>query len=214
MNILLIGNGNMGKTIKNYFKKSSHKIIDTLHLKHQKYTKNTPIDIVIDFSSPKGLNTSLRYALLYKIPLIIGTTSFNIDELKRIENASKKIPISLESNYSIVFHRFNYIKQYLSNDKLEKNEYILETHHKNKVDIPSGSAIKLNKSGADIYSFRGASCFGEHEVRYLYKNEQITIKHTANNRDIFVEGVEFVMNKIINYKNGLYSLDYFIKGDL
>ena len=211
MNILLVGNGNMGLEFKKYYKNSNHKIIDTLHLKHKTYKKNIPIDIIIDFSSPKALNISLKYALLYKIPLILGTTSYSLDELERIKNASKKIPICLDSNYSIAFNNFKIIKEFLSNIPLNKNEYIIEKHHSTKKDSPSGSAKTLSNSSSTIYALRGGNHFGVHEVIYLFENEEISIKHTANNRKIFVEGVNLVLNEISSYKNGLYKLKDFIK---
>lgn len=211
MNILLIGNGNMGKEIKKYYKNSNHKIIDTLSKTHKKYIKNERIDVIIDFSSKDALNISLMYALLYKIPLIIGTTNYSFDDIKRIKNASKKIIIVMDSNYSIVFNRFKNIKNYLSNDKIEKNEYIIETHHSNKIDSPSGTAKDLSNNSSIIYSLRGANYYGTHEIRYLYKNEEISIKHIVNSRASFVEGIDFVLNKLNSLRNGLYSLNDLLK---
>lgn len=214
MNILLVGNGNMGSEFKKYYKNSNHKIVDTLYLKHKTYKKDLPIDIIIDFSSPKALNISLKYALLYKIPLIIGTTSYSIDELERIKNASKKIPICLDSNYSIAFNNFKTIKEFLSNIPQNKSEYIIEKHHSSKKDSPSGSAKSLSNSSSIIYSLRGGNYFGVHEIIYLFENEEISIKHTANNRKTFVDGVNLVLNEISSYKNGLFKLKDFLKETL
>lgn len=213
MNILLIGNGKMGKEIKKYFKNSPYKIVDSLSIYKKKYKKNLPLDYIIDFSSPEALNISLKYALLYKIPLIIGTTNYSIDELERIKNAAKKIPICLDSNYSIVFKKFKKIKEFLSNDNLKKNEYIIETHHANKLDSPSGTAKSISNSNSTIYSLRGANFFGIHEIRFLYEFEEISIKHTSNSRSIFVNGVELVLKNINSYSPGFYSLDDFLKGE-
>lgn len=210
MNILLVGNGKMGASLKKTLK-GKHKIIDTLHLHHKIYKKQDYIDVIIDFSSPKGIDTSLKYALLYKVPLIIGTTGLNIDEINRIKTASKKIPICLDSNYSIIFLKFKNLVSYFDNDKHLIDKYVIETHHQDKKDFPSGSSLKLTNNKNNIYSFRGASFFGEHEVRLLFENEQIILKHTANNRDIFSLGVITVLEKITHYKNGLYSLKDFIK---
>ena len=212
MNILLIGNGKMSKTIKMYFKNTEYKIIDALDDKHKKYKKDLPIDLVIDFSSPSGLNTSLYYSLLYKVPLIIGTTGYNLENKKRIENASKKIPIFFESNFSLVLYEFKKIKEYLSNLDIQKNEYIIETHHKFKKDSPSGTALSLNLKKAPIFSLRGGSVFGEHEVRYIFDYEEIIITHVAHNRFAFMDGLKLAINFIITQVNGIYNLNN-IKGD-
>ena len=212
MNILLVGNGLMAKPLKEVINKE-HKIVDTLHIKHKNYKKNDYIDVVVDFSHPTGINVSLKYALLYKVPLIIGTTGFSIDEISRITSASKKIPICLDGNYSLVFNKFNKLVSLISSDSSIINQYVIETHHQTKKDSPSGSSLKLLNNKNNIYSLRGASFFGEHEVRILFEDEQIVLKHTANNKRIFANGVLHVINKITKYSPGLYKLDDFIKED-
>ena len=107
-------------------------------------------DVVIDFSSPQAIKNNLKLASLHKTGIVIGTTGLKQKELNLIKTTSKKIPILYSSNMSLgVNLLFNLVKQTAStlNDK-DYDIEIAETHHKHKIDAPSGTALSLGEFAA------------------------------------------------------------------
>lgn len=178
-------------------------------------------DIVIDFSSPQGLKGCLECVRKTNTPLVSGSTPINndlLDEIKSINEKSKK-EIGKElvywsSNMSIGIDLTKKIAKDLGGI-LKSEDFdceIVEAHHHNKKDAPSGTAISLGKSVAEgrkvdfekvasfdrnkqrtegeigFASIRGGSIFGEHEVMFIGENECISIKHIAYNRKVFAIG--------------------------
>ena len=200
-------------------------------------------DVIIDFSTPISTVRNIEYVKEInqnKTALIIGTTGINNSQLKKIELASKKIPILLSSNMSLgVNLLFELVKN--SASKLNSSDYdieIAETHHKHKVDAPSGTALslgefaakgrkvnfsnkkifdrtgKLNKRSQGQIGFsviRGGEIAGEHTVSFIGENDRIDITHKANNRSIFVKGAIEAAVFISKKKSGLYSVKDMIK---
>lgn len=167
-------------------------------------------DIIIDFSSHNLISYSLDVSIKYNIPLIIGTTGYNNEEMALISEKSKIIPILKCSNFS---PGINYILKILKDPFL--NEYeskIIETHHKFKTDIPSGSALDLSVvlNCKNIESIRDKDKLGIHEIILFNENEKISIKHEVLNRNIFAEKVIEVSRWFINKKPGLYSYEDYI----
>ena len=174
-------------------------------------------DVVIDFTTPQSSLSNAKIASTTKTALVIGTTGINNAQKNKIKNFSKKTPILMSSNMSVgVNLLFDLVKQAATS--LGGNEYdieIAETHHKHKVDAPSGTAISLGEYAAqgrktkldktkvldrtkilrkrkkgDIgFSVtRGGEIAGEHTVSFIGKNDRVDIVHKANNRSIFVAG--------------------------
>ena len=174
-------------------------------------------DVVIDFTTPQSSLSSAKIASETKTALVIGTTGINSSQKNKIKSFSKKTPILMSSNMSLgVNLLFDLVKQAASS--LGETEYdieIAETHHKHKVDAPSGTALSLGEYAAqgrktkldktkvldrtkglgkrkrgDIgFSVtRGGEIAGEHTVSFIGKNDRVDIVHKANNRSIFVAG--------------------------
>ena len=168
--------GKMGKTIKNL-------ILDNADFEIVKTISDS--DLVIDFSRPESTMPLVQEAKEHKKPLIIGTTGFTEIEVKLIEEASTEIPIMLSFNMSrgIYYFKKN-IKQFLKDNSDSLKCLISETHHTQKVDAPSGTAIELKNfielnnnqkyiTSVEIESKRILDVFGIHEV--IFFND--TIRH-------------------------------------
>ena len=155
-------------------------------------------------------------------PIIIGTTGFSQNEIKLIEKASKKIPIVLSYNMSkgIYYFKEN-IKQFLENNSDPFKCLITETHHTEKVDAPSGTAIELKEfielnnnqkhiTTIEIESKRILDVFGIHEIIFFNESDHISFKHEALSRNIFADGALSIA-KLLNSKSpGMYSVrDFF-----
>ena len=178
-------------------------------------------DLIIDFSRPGSTIHLLQEAEEHSKPMIIGTTGFSQNEIKLIEKASKKIPIVLSYNMSkgIYYFKKN-IKQFLENNSDSFNCLITETHHTEKVDAPSGTAIELKKfielnndqkhiATIEIESKRILDVFGIHEIIFFNDSDHISFKHKALSRNIFADGA-LTIAKLLNSKSpGMYSVQDF-----
>ncbi|BBI01131.1 dihydrodipicolinate reductase [Buchnera aphidicola (Nipponaphis monzeni)] len=201
-------------------------------LKHQ----NKKFDILIDFSQPSASMKYLEYCVQHNKHLIIGTTGFNTIENETIKLASKKISIIQSSNFSIGINLiFNLLKDVTSIMSNNSDIEIIESHHRNKVDAPSGTAIEMGKiiskimkielDNNSIYhrvgnvgvrpnkkigfsSIRAGNIIGEHTVMFANNDEEVLITHKAINRLSFIKGVIKAALWLPSQKNGLFNMKH------
>ena len=178
-------------------------------------------DVVIDFSRPDSSLKVLNQCIHYKKPLLIGTTGFNDNQIKTIQEAAKEIPILLSFNMSKgIFTLKKSIKDFLSSNEHILECVIEEVHHKNKVDSPSGTAIELqtliqdnnlsnNVTSINIKSERTLDVFGIHKVVFFNNSENIEFKHEALSRKVFANGAIKIAKLILNNEPKLYSTEDF-----
>ena len=178
-------------------------------------------DVVIDFSRPDSSLKVLNQCIHYKKPLLIGTTGFNDNQIKTIQEAAKEIPILLSFNMSKgIFTLKKSIKDFLSSNEHILECVIEEVHHKNKVDSPSGTAIELqtlitdnnlsnNVTSINIKSERTLDVFGIHKVVFFNNSENIEFKHEALSRKVFANGAIEIAKLILNNEPKLYSTEDF-----
>ena len=178
-------------------------------------------DVVIDFSRPDSSLKVLNQCIHYKKPLLIGTTGFNENQIKTIQEAAKEIPILLSFNMSKgIFTLKKSIKDFLSSNEHILECVIEEVHHKNKVDSPSGTAIELqtlikdnnlsnNVTSINIKSERTSDVFGIHKVVFFNNLENIEFKHEALSRKVFANGAIKIAKLILNNEPKLYSTEDF-----
>ena len=157
-------------------------------------------DLIIDFSLPSFSSHALSKAIELELPILIGTTGHDEEFILSIESASKKIPVLYEANFSKgirllkrTLHEF--VNRNYTEVKLIR---IFESHHLNKKDIPSGTALSLRDFLAsmfssdqtiEIYAQRANNIFGIHRIEIILKNEEvISFLHNAESRDIFAHG--------------------------
>lgn len=242
MNVLLNGaNGNMAKEVmKAIEEKDGFNIV--CGIDRQAGDKGFPvydniqnicekIDVIIDFSVPIATFNILKYAVENKIPIVIATTGFTQEELNRIKDYSKQIPIFRSSNMSLDINLMASIVQKVAKTLQESDIEIIETHHNRKVDSPSGTAIllaeainevleskkdynfermqkreKRSKNEIGFSSIRGGNIVGEHTVAFFGENETLEIKHTAYSRQVFAQGALKASQFIVKQKPGLYDM--------
>ena len=205
--------GKMGIALKNL-------IQDEPNLEIVKTIKDS--DLIIDFSRPESTMSLILEAKDHKKPLVIGTTGFTDIELKLIEEASTEIPIMLSFNMSKgIYHFKKNIEQFLKDNLDSMKCLISETHHTQKVDAPSGTAIELKKfieinnnkkyiTSIEIESKRISDIFGIHEVIFFNDVNQISFKHEALSRKIFADGAISIAKSMIGISPGMYTThDFF-----
>ncbi len=152
-------------------------------------------DLWIDFSSPRGtLELLERLApLSRKLPLVTGTTGWSEEELQRLETYATRTPVLKASNFSLgIAIGEATLGLWNSFPELSRWEVsIRESHHKEKKDSPSGTALTLREAldrEVSIESIREGKTIGIHEVRFESKNESLTLVHEAKTRSVFAEG--------------------------
>ena len=197
-------------------------------------------DVVIDFTTPHSTLSNVKIASITKTALVIGTTGITKAQKNKIKSFSKKTSILMSSNMSIgVNLLFDLVKK--SASSLSGNEYdieIAETHHKHKVDAPSGTALSLGEYAAagrkttldktkvldrtkslkkrkdgDIgFSVtRGGEIAGEHTVSFISKDDRVDLVHKANNRSIFVSGALKAAIFVSKKKSGYFEMQDLLK---
>ena len=184
------------------------------------------ISAVIDFSSPKGFIDAVNFCIENQLPLVSGTTGLIEDQLELINTAKKSIPILIASNMSIGIANLKCaIEAYLLSIKVTSKCKILEIHHINKKDSPSGTALEIlnflenlpeNKIDGliDVQSLRVGNVFGMHRVEFKNEDGVTTFQHIANSRDVFAIGALQAARWINLKKNGQYSFADFLNKKL
>ena len=173
-------------------------------------------DVIIDFTRPEATMEHIRIALETNTAMVIGTTGLNLEQEKQILDAGKHIPIVYCANTSVgVTILLQQVRKITSILDESWDIEILETHHNQKVDAPSGTAIALGMAAAQgrsvslknvrdsgrdgitgarvpgnigFSAIRGGDVAGEHSVIFFGKDERIELTHKANDRVIFARG--------------------------
>lgn len=193
-------------------------------------------DIVIDFSS---IGSSLRHAEIAASAgkaLLIGTTGFNPEQIEQLKTFGVSAPILLSANTSLGVNLLIQLTKKVAG--ILGNDYaieILESHHKHKVDSPSGTALALGRAAAqgrnvdfethksidrngarkaDDIGFavmRGGDVVGEHTVYFYGEGERIELTHRATDRKLFAKGAIATARWLATQKPGFYTMDDFLK---
>jgi len=230
MRIALFGYGKMGKTIEKLALQHGHSIV--LKINDAKDPVDfSQVDVAIDFSTPEAAYANIIKALDNKIPIVCGTTGWlhRYDEVVRYCK-EKQGSFIYASNFSLGVNLFFELNRYLA-QLLQSYDYepqIVETHHIQKLDAPSGTAITLanqilpfkekrkwaldtNKPDElNIIAKRIDKVPGTHQVCYDSDVDQIAITHTAKNRDGFALGALIAATFIIN-KKGIFTMKDVLK---
>ena len=234
MKLALVGYGKMGKEVEKIAKQRGHEISAFVNAKQpiqQVDLSNT--DLAIDFSTPESVIKHIHYLTDKNIPVVVGTTGWN-NELKKVEVqiAQTNGALLYASNFSIGVNLFFELNQQLAKMMNRHKEYYVsmkETHHTQKLDAPSGTAITLAndiieqhdavdnwscpqhptrnefEGGIEINAQRKSEVFGIHEVNYSSNIDTITIKHEAHNRKGFATGAVIAAEWLIN-KKGVFTM--------
>ncbi len=190
-------------------------------------------DAIIDFSSPKALSSILDYATSKNVPVVLCTTGFSEEQLSDIKKASEKVAILRSANMSLGINTL--VKLLKTATKiLANNGYdieIVERHHNQKKDAPSGTALLLadaindtaggkyeyvfDRSGRrevrpkdeiGISAVRGGSIVGDHEVIFAGLDEVIEINHRAYSRSVFAKGAVSAAAFLKGKPAGMYDM--------
>lgn len=229
MNLLICGiNGRMGSLIKNLALEDDFWAnIDDF----SNFNSNYNYDVLVDFSHPSKLDRLLEYSLKYNTPLVSGTTGFSSNQLDKINDYTKNIPILHGNNMSLGMNLlFSLVEDISSVLKESVDIELIESHHNRKIDSPSGSLTSIlnhiekglgkkqkhkhgrlgeslrEKGEIGIHSIRAGNIVGFHEASFINDLEAIKISHEAYDRRVFASGALKAAKYIIGKEARLYSM--------
>ena len=237
MKVLLYGYGLMGKKVAHQLREKDE--FDLIGVVSYEFDEKAPeamysnltevqdrADVIIDFSHPNNLDDILAYAKKNKTKVVFATTGFSKEQLDKIEEASKEIAIFQSYNTSFGIQMVTKILRQVAKEFYD-NGYdieILEKHHNQKIDAPSGTAKLLyevmedeiqgttpvydrsslheKRKKEETYS-RTNNCPG---IMFAGLDEIIEIKHTALSKDVFVQGALAAAKALQDKEAGLFTL--------
>lgn len=194
-------------------------------------------DVIIDFSNPSLLDELLSFAENNKCALVIATTGFDECQKKKISDASKNTAIFFTYNMSIGINLLASLAKKAVN--VLGNDFdieIIEEHHNQKIDAPSGTALMLadaiseefekpmkyeydrhskrekrTKDEIGIHSIRGGTIVGEHKILFAGRDENITLTHSARSKEVFAVGAVNAAVFMNGKEPGMYDMGELVK---
>ena len=195
-------------------------------------------DVIIDFSHPSTLDDLLSYCLSNGTALVVATTGYNEEQTAKIKKASEQIPLFFTFNMSLGVNLLADLARRAT--KILGNQFdieIIEKHHNQKLDAPSGTAIMLadaingeldnrcsytydrhsvrakrGRNEIGMHSVRGGTIVGEHDIIFAGRDEVITLSHHAASKEVFAVGAVNAAVFLAGREPGLYDMSALVKG--
>ncbi len=197
-------------------------------------------DVIIDFSNPGCLNGLLKFARANKVPAVICTTGYSKEEIESIKAASREIPVFYSGNMSLGINLLIEISKQAARVLGDTFDIeIVEKHHNQKIDAPSGTALmiadgisgelaeepqyvydrhsyrkKRSKNEIGLHSVRGGTIVGEHDVIFAGHDEVVTISHSAQSKGVFAAGAVNAAVFIADKPAGMYDMSQLLSDKL
>lgn len=196
--------------------------------------------VVIDFTSPAGAVQAARYCAAHGMPCVLCSTGLSKEEEAAVEAASDRVPVFRSANMSVGINVLIELARQAA--RLFDGEFdieIVEKHHHNKLDAPSGTALMIadainaeaggryeyvydrhavrQKRGAQelgISSVRGGGIVGDHDVLFCGPEEVVTISHVAQSRGVFADGAVQAALFLDGRDPGYYTVSDLLKGKM
>ncbi len=188
-----------------------------------------PADLVIDFSNHAATAAVTEYCVERKLPVVIGTTGQTDEELTLIREAAQAVPVFLSGNMSLGVALLADLAKKAAAVFPGAEIEIIERHHDQKLDVPSGTALLLARRIQEvrpeanlvvgrhengkrtageigIHSLRYGNEVGTHEIIIATGSETLTLKHEAESRALFAGGALAAAEFLLGRENGLYDM--------
>lgn len=237
-------NGKMGQVITKIVKEDANAEIVAGIDKYMGIQNDYPVfesidkcdveaDVVIDFSNAAAVDGLLDYCVEKQVPVVLCTTGLSEEQLGKVQEASKKVAVLKSANMSLGVNMLLKLLQDATKILAPAgfDIEIVERHHNQKVDAPSGTALamadsinavlndeytytydrsqvrqKRDKKEIGISAVRGGTIVGEHEVIYAGEDEVIEFKHTAHSKAVFAKGAVEAGKFLKGKSAGLYDM--------
>ena len=247
-NIAICGaNGKMGKTIYNCIQdRDDCKVVAGIDLYTEQYAdfpivakpSELPVkpDVIIDFSNPASIDGLLEYCLSTGTPIVVASTGYSEEQIAKIKSAAEQVPVFFTFNMSLGINLLVQLAKKAASVLGDRFDIeIVEKHHNQKIDAPSGTAIMLanaineefensknyvydrhsrrqkrEKSEIGMHSIRGGTIVGEHDVIFAGHDEVITLSHSAASKTVFAEGSITAAVYLKDKPAGLYDMSLLV----
>ncbi len=242
MKIIVNGaGGRMGKTLCDLIGKSEkHTLVAAVSMEFETDSEkgiyksldefSGEADMLIDFSNHSATYDVTSYALKRGLPVVIATTGQNGEEMSMIKSAAAEVPVFYSQNMSLGVAILSCLAKIAAKALPDCDIEIIEKHHNQKLDVPSGTAIlladsiksvrneceynigrheygKRTKNEIGIHSLRMGGEVGTHEIIFAMGSQVITLKHEAENRSLFAEGAISAAEYLVSQDAGFYNMD-------
>ena len=188
-----------------------------------------PFDAIIDFSRPETLQEVCTLARLHACPCVLATTGYGAQQEAQIEALARTVPVLKSANFSLGVQVLSFLTTQAARLLSHFDIEIVERHHNQKADAPSGTARLLcaaaetglpytpsytqgrsgprTKGEIGVHAVRGGSETGTHEVCFYGNGEHLILTHTATNRTVFADGALLAARFLLTQKPGLYGMN-------
>ncbi len=198
---------------------------------------NEQADAVIDFSSPANLRERLAFCEQRRLPILLAATGYSTEDEALVTEYSAKIPVFKTGNLSLGINLLQLLVKKAAAVLNEFDAEIIERHHNQKKDAPSGTALMLansvnegfgnektfvygrqgmvgarEKKEIGIHAIRGGNIVGEHEVTFAGTDEIVTLSHSARSRKVFAAGALKAATWLTAQPAGLYDMSDMLAG--
>lgn len=249
LNILLVGcNGKMGQAVTNValsrndmnivcgvdpygIEKSDYPVYESFSDVKEK------VDVIVDFSNPAVFDNLYEFTNNNKLPVVICTTGFDDEQRERIRELSESVPVFYSGNMSLGINLLIELSKKAASILGDSFDIeIIEKHHNQKLDAPSGTALmiadgisdtlndtpqytydrhsyrmKRKKNEIGIHSVRGGTIVGEHSVIFAGNDEVLTLTHQAQSKALFATGALSAAKFMSEMSPGLYNMGDMLK---
>lgn len=197
-----------------------------------------PADVMIDFSNVATLPAVLSYVQRTGCALVSGTTGYTTEQLAELKELGTRMPVVWSGNYSIGVAALRHLCAQATRELPGFDVEIVECHHNQKADAPSGTATMLlqavEEAKADpayhpvygrqgmcgardpheigVHALRGGTVAGVHTVSFFGTDEEVSLTHRATSRQIFVNGALAAATKLVQRGPGFYTFDQIMFG--
>lgn len=188
-------------------------------------------DVIIDFSHPSALDSILEYSRKNNIPAVLATTGYSDEQTAKIKAASAEIPLFFSFNMSLGINLLVELSKKAAEILGDDFDIeIVEAHHNQKLDAPSGTAVMLadgitgvldekelvynrhdrrakrDKKEIGMHAIRGGTIVGEHSVIFAGRDEIVTLSHSARSKEVFAAGAVSAACFMKGKGAGLYNM--------
>lgn len=196
-------------------------------------------DVIIDFSHPSALDDLLSYCKMKNVPIVLATTGYDDEQIRKIKLAAEQIPVFFTFNMSLGINLLvDLAKRATQVLGGQFDIEIVEKHHNLKKDAPSGTAIMIanainneldnkmhyvydrhnvrkqrDKEEIGMHSIRGGTIVGEHDIIFAGHDEVITLSHSAQSKEVFATGSINAAIFLAKRTKGLYEMSDLLKED-
>lgn len=230
MRVAVCGKGQMGQLIRQSAEDLGYDAVIGDAFDQDPFTKaGQPFDVLLDFSHPGSLDFILDLVKDTPTALVLGTTGLSEEQVARIHEEAKVRPVFYASNYSLGVAVLTRLAKEAAAILEDWDKEIIECHHRKKADAPSGTALSLleaidpndeythlfgreGKPGPRqkeiaVHAVRGGTVPGNHEVLFLGDQEVVNLSHSAQSRQIFVNGALNAAAFLKGKPAGLYDME-------